>query len=290
MRFQAQLTDSAAADSADVDISPAALSALIASGERLTSSHALDDALPQPAALDLLIEVTHDLRSPLSSMLVLIENLRSGRLGPLNRQQETQLGLLYEATFEVSNLTQNALGLARRPAVSVPVPGVPFSMAEMWLGVRSLIAPMAQERGLMVRWAAPRADRRWGHADGLQKVLLNLVTNAIKCTPRGVVSVTAEEHSGDHVRFRVTDTGTGLSEPARSLIGELTAEGAVPGTRMGGSLGLAICAHLLRAMGSRLTIGLHEGPGTCLEFDLMLPVVQGSNPGSGPQDTDRALP
>lgn len=255
-----------------VDVSPAGLEPLIEAGERLVQSadgHAQDTS---PAALELLTEVVHDLRSPLSAMLVLLDQLRSGRAGPLTRQQESQLGLLYEATFEVSNLTRNALELARRSHTSLPdAPPVAFSVGGTWHAVRALLAPMVQERGLLLRWAGPRVDRRMGHPDVLQKVLLNLVTNALKFTTRGTISVMAEELEEERVLFRVRDTGSGLSEPARALIGEPPGPEQLPASTNGRTLGLAICTHALAGLNSRLELGHQEGPGTCLQFELLLP-------------------
>lgn len=222
-------------------------------------------------------------------MLVLIGQLRSGRAGPLARQQELQLGLLYEAAFEVNNLTRNALELARRsdtpPLGEVPIV---FSVTGAWHAVRALLAPIAQERGLVLRWSGPRTDLRIGHPEILQKVLLNLVTNALKFTTRGTISVTVEELEEARVRFRVSDTGSGLSEPARALIGEPPGREQLPLSRNGRTLGLAICMRALAGLNSRLELGHQEGPGTCLEFELLLPAVPGPRQRCDLADSNRA--
>ncbi len=257
----------------EVDVCPEAIQSIIGIGASILSPGEMDACVEASSALELLIEVTHDLRSPLGSMLVLIEHLRSGQSGPVTRQQEAQLGILYEAAFEAGNLTRNALEIARGHAwntMGLP-PAVPFSVAATWQSVRSLVAPIAQERSLTLRWAGPPVDQRVGHPEALQKVLLNLVTNALKYTARGVVSVTTQVEPADRVRFRVTDTGQGLSEPARRLIGDLPSPVALAATRTGNSLGLSICAQVLGAMGSALEVGRMTGPGTCLEFVLHLP-------------------
>lgn len=260
-----------------VDVSPAGLEPLIEAGRHLALSELSGktrELNAAPAALELLTEVVHDLRSPLSSMLVLIGQLQSGRAGPLTRQQELQLGILYEAAFEVNNLTRNALELARRSDVSPPaeVPMV-FSVTGTWHTVHALLAPIAQERGLVLRWSGPRTDLRMGHPEILQKVLLNLVTNALKFTIRGTISVTVEELDEARVRFRVSDTGTGLNEPARAMIGEPPGQEQLPFSRNGRTLGLAICRRALADLNSRLELGHQQGPGTCLEFELRLPAA-----------------
>lgn len=260
------------------DVSPAALAPYIAIGASLAFVPPANSGNEQDsAALGLLTEVTHDLRSPLSSMLVLIEQIRTGQSGPLTRQQQLQLGLLYEATLEISNLTQNALELVR-PSAGTTVASSheisqEFSIAQAWASVRALVAPIAQERGLTLRWAGPEHDIRRGQPELLQRVLLNLVTNALKFTSRGSISVTAQEVSAQRVRFRVRDTGSGLTEPARQLVGNLNSD--IPhNERPSRSLGLSMCASFLKTVGSRLELGANDGPGTCIEFELHLP--QGS--------------
>lgn len=265
------------------DVSPDALAPFIAFGASLAASHGLAAATElaesESAALGLLIEVTHDLRSPISSMMVLIEQLRSGQAGPLSRQQQSQLGLLYEATLEVSNLTQNALQLARRQlarnraALNEKPQAASFSVAELWQSVRALVAPIAQERGLTLRWSGPEADWRTGQPDAIQRILLNLVTNALKYTARGSISVTAHELDSGRVRFRVQDTGSGLSEAARALIGELPTSPSLTQASTTSNLGLAICATMLRSMGSKLELPDSGSSGTCVEFELDLPIA-----------------
>jgi signal transduction histidine kinase len=254
-----------------VDVSPEAIAALVAEG---ASALGLVSVQPQasPDALPLLVGITHDLRSPLSSMLVLIERLRAGHAGPLTPLQEKQLGLLYSAAFGMASLTNDALDFARGAAGDMGArPATAFSMRDMWSAVRGLVQPIAEEKHLLLRWSSVPHDRRLGHADVLQRVLLNLVTNALKFTSSGSVTVSAEELDPQTVRFMVTDTGEGLPATVRAQLRHAGLTGALPSITSSG-LGIAMCQQMLAAVGSRLEDhSVERASGTALAFVLSLP-------------------
>ena len=256
---------------AGVDVSPEAIAALVAEGASALGHVAIrPDASPN--ALPLLVGITHDLRSPLSSMLVLIERLRAGHAGPLTPLQERQLGLLYSAAFGMASLTSDALDFARGAARDMGArPATAFSMSEMWSAVRGLVQPIAEEKQLLLRWSSVPHDHRVGHVDVLHRVLLNLVTNALKFTSSGSVTVSAEELDAYTVRFVVSDTGEGLPMTVRAQLHRAGVSGALPSVSSSG-LGIAMCQQMLAAVGSRLEDRSAErAHGTALGFVLSLP-------------------
>lgn len=218
------------------------------------------DAAEPDQSLEFLVSVTHDLRSPLSAMLVLVERLRTGQAGPVTPQQEELLGMLYAAAFGASSLVRDALDLARGgTGVYTCGTPAPFSLAATWRAVRALVHPIAEERRLTLRWSGPASDVRVGHEATVQRVLLNLVTNALKYTERGAVTVTVTELAElGHVRFEVADSGTGLRAVEHPLS---------PST----GLGLVMCQHLLALCGSHLELVATGPTGTRLAFTLDIP-------------------
>ena len=259
-----------------VDVSPEAIAALVAAGAHALHdvSDVADSAVARPDALPLLVGITHDLRSPLSSMLVLIERLRAGHAGPVTPLQEKQLGLLYSAAFGVASLTNDALDIARGTARDVTcAPAAPFSVNAVWREVRALVQPIAEEKQLVLRWSGLAHDTRVGHAAALHRVLLNLVTNALKFTTSGSVTVCAEVLVNGQVQFRISDTGDGLPETVRAQLQRTgTAEGV--GYVSSTGLGLAMCQQMLGAMGSQLEDFTAEtGRGCSLGFTIDLPAA-----------------
>jgi signal transduction histidine kinase len=255
---------------AEVDVSPEAIAALVAEGASVLGHESIaTEALPD--ALPLLVGITHDLRSPLSSMLVLIERLRAGHAGPVTPLQEKQLGLLYSATFGVASLVNDVLDVARGTAREALAPApVQFSVADVWKSVRVLVQPIAEEKRLLLRWSGPQQDARVGHPAVLHRVLLNLVTNALKFTDSGSVTVSASDVGNDRVLFQVRDTGHGMPATVKAQFNAAppSRKGALPSS---GGLGIALCQQMLAPLNSALEfVEQRDAPGTCLAFTVEL--------------------
>src|SRR5262249_33502965 len=147
------------------------------------------DRLSGPDGMDLVVEVAHDLRSPLTSILFLSETLQRARSGPINAVQERQLGLIYSAAFGLSSMASDVIELARGGDRLVDLDPLPFSVADIFESVRDIVQPIAEEKGLQVALHFPELDFRVGYPVALSRVLLNLTTNALKFTSEGLVEV-----------------------------------------------------------------------------------------------------
>lgn len=235
------------------------------------------DRLSGPDGLELVVEVAHDLRSPLTSILFLAETLQRGRSGPVTPLQERQLGLIYSAAFGLSSVASDVIELARGGDRLVDMEPLPFSVRDILVSVRDIVQPIAEEKGLEVRLAAPENAIRVGHSVAISRVLLNLTTNALKFSDAGYVEVSATERDGAAVEFAVRDTGRGIPPEAMEMLFE-------PFRRRqkerdyafsGSGLGLSICRKLVEAMGSQMQVQTAPGEGTRFQFVLELPRVGG---------------
>jgi signal transduction histidine kinase len=245
--------------------------------ERLEAdwSHHFADRLSGPDGLELVVEVAHDLRSPLTSILFLAETLQRARSGPVNPVQERQLGLIYSAAFGLSSVASDVIELARGGDRLVDLDAIPFSVADILESVRDIVQPIAEEKGLTVRLATPQADFRVGHPVALSRVLLNLTTNALKFTAEGFVEVTGRETGDRAVEFAVRDTGRGIPPQSMATLYEPFRRRQNPGEYAfsGSGLGLSICRKLVEAMGSTLEVETAPGYGTRFHFALDLPLA-----------------
>jgi signal transduction histidine kinase len=231
------------------------------------------DRLSAPDGLELVVEVAHDLRSPLTSILFLAETLQRGRSGPVNSVQERQLGLIYSAAFGLSSVASDVIELARGGDRLVDLDPIPFSVTDILESVRDIVQPIAEEKNLTVRVTAPEADFRIGHPVALSRVLLNLTTNALKFTAEGSVEVTAVARNSRCIEFSVRDTGRGIPPQSMATLFEPFRRRQKPGeyTFSGSGLGLSICRKLVEAMGSVLQVETASGYGTRFYFALDLP-------------------
>ncbi len=229
-----------------------------------------------PDALELVVEVAHDMRSPLTSILFLVETLRrTVGAQSATQVQERQLGLVYSAAFGLSSMTNDVIELARGGDRLVDAAPHPFSLSETMHGVSDIVRPIAEEKGLALRIISPDAAQRLGQGVALTRVLLNLTTNALKFTNEGFVEIAARPRGHGRVQFSVRDTGRGMTPQVVQTLFEAFRRRERPGEYFFSSagLGLTICRKLVQKMGGELTVETAPGVGTSFSFTLSLPVV-----------------
>jgi signal transduction histidine kinase len=237
------------------------------------AAHRFAARLSGPDAQQLVVEMAHDMRSPLGSILILTERLRLGAGGDVPPLQRRQLGLIYSAAFGLSSLAGDVIELARGGTTLMDQQPIPFSVSDVLQSIGDILRPMAEEKRLDLAWTAPLADLRSGHPSALNRVLLNLATNAIKFTNAGAVRIECKELDKVRVEFSVTDTGRGIPSHVMTHLFEAFRQRQMPGDYAFSSagLGLSICQKLVRAMGSDLNVETELERGTRFHFTVDLP-------------------
>jgi len=230
--------------------------------------------LTGPDALQLLIEVVHDMRSPLNAILLLAEQLRSGRSGPLVDIQVRQMDLVHSAAFGLTTLADDVIELAHGGNRLVDERPMPFSLSSVLKVVGDLVQPLATEKRIALHATGPEADVRVGHRVAVGRVLLNLTTNAVKFTEQGSVTITCEPRSRTKLEFSVADTGRGIPADALPTLFDPFRQRANRSEYAFSSagLGLSICQQLVQAMGGELKVETELGKGTRFSFVLDLPI------------------
>jgi two-component system, sensor histidine kinase len=221
-------------------------------------------------ASNAVLEIAHDMRSPLSAILFLVETLRGGQSGPVTPVQERQLGLVYGAALGLSGLANDIME-ATRGNLLTDAEAKPFSLAATIQDVSTIVAPVAEEKKLDLTETYPKTDVRIGHANALHRVLLNLTNNALKYTNRGSVSVGATDLDGNRVEFWVEDTGRGIPDHVIAMLFTEFRPGASGMRFSSAGLGLVICRSLLAKMNSTLRVDTAHEQGTRFSFILELP-------------------
>lgn len=235
-----------------------------------SSAQELGSPLAGSDGLELLVDVVHDLRSPLTSILFLAETLQRGQSGDVNELQHRQLGLMYSAALGLSGLVSDAIEMARGGDELADHWLTPFSVAELLGSVRDIVHPMAEEKGIAVRLVAPACDHRLGHPVALSRALLNLTTNALKFTEHGFVELVCQPKSITRVEFSVRDSGPGINPDTLAGLFQpfRRTRGSSGYCFSGTGLGLAICRKVIEAMGSTLRVETRAGWGTRFFFEL----------------------
>src|SRR3989441_2010393 len=210
-----------AADAMELGLLAAAVERLVVDGAIERMREAIEPGRAQdvtaqlsgPDGLELLVQIAHDLRSPLTSILFLAETLQRGQSGSVTELQRRQLGLIYGAALGLSSVASDVIELARGGDQLVEKESEPFSVTGVLDSVRDIVWPIAEEKRLTMRVLPPPTDQRLGHPIALGRVLLNLTTNALKFTDEGYVEIVTRETAPTGVEFAVRDSGKGI-DPA----------------------------------------------------------------------------
>ena len=219
--------------------------------------------------------MSHDLRTPLTGVMGHAALLAGGAFGSVTPEQVESLARIKEASQDLLRMINDILGFAQVQAGTVSVSVEQISVRSAVERAERLIRPRVAEKGLLLetedvaRGATVIADR-----DRLQQIVLNLLTNAIKFTPRGGrISVRTEEESG-RVHIRVADTGPGIEAAQLETIFEpfvQLAQHTTEESERGVGLGLAISRDLARAMDGDVSATSVPGEGSV--FTLTLPAA-----------------
>ena len=220
----------------------------------------------------MLEDVSHDLRSPLNSILFLADALRGERSGPLNDVQARQVGILYTAAVTLVGLVNDLIDFARLDSRErIRVAAVSFSVESVLRDVEGLLGPIVALRGVSLGFEIRTEGLRTGDPQLLSRVLLNLISNAVQAVDQGGrVSASVDEMERGELRIEISDDRAETDETRlRSLI-ESAEEGRLPGETRGWThgLGLTICARLVKAAGGRLKVARRRAEGTVFIVEL----------------------
>ena len=216
---------------------------------------------------------THDLRSPLTVISGVISFFSSGRLGELTPEQQNMVSMMERNTQNLIELVNDLLDSAKIESGSLKLELVEVGAAPLAREVYESMRPLAEEKGVELELGVSddlpplRADRQ-----KLRRVVVNLVSNALKFTPRGGrVTVRAAPDGGSGaLRFSVTDNGVGI--PAEDLphLFDKFAQGSsrAPRREKGTGLGLYITRQLVDLHGGQLEVESQEGAGSTFTFTI----------------------
>lgn len=249
----------------------AALEEVVRRSEQ-TSTGRFVSRLAGAESVNAVVEIAHDIRSPLSSILFLVDTIRRGQSGKVSPIQERQLGLVYGAALGLSTLSSDLIDAVRGERLVDGRP-VPFSVTETILGVCAIVQPISEEKALPVEVTFPNTDGRLGYPSAISRVLLNLTTNALRYTDTGSVTIGCVETGEQSMEFSVKDTGRGIPDNVVAMLFDGFRPGSVGMRFSSAGLGLAICRTLLEAMGSSLNVKTSPEEGTRFSFQIDLPVV-----------------
>lgn len=226
-----------------------------------------------------LMNMTHELRTPLNAIIGFAELLAQGVGGSLPSQQCEYVRRMLESAQHLLALVDDVLDLSKVEAGRMELRREPTTVASLIDVVRGVLLPLAEREGVALEVSLP-PELPALDVDPVRatQILMNLMSNAIKFTPRGG-RVRVEAHvAGDFVEISVADTGIGIaSEDLPRLFREFERVSArVDGVhRAGTGLGLALSKRLIELHGGTVHVQSERGRGSVFTFTLPKAAVTG---------------
>jgi PAS domain S-box-containing protein len=221
---------------------------------------------------DFVSTVSHELRTPLTSIVGYLELLTEGDAGPLAPQQERMLAVVERNSRRLLALIEDLLTLSRVESGSFKLGRQLVDIGPLVEGAEAAILPALRAKGIHFDVSVdPDVGCVMGDAAQLERVLLNLLSNAAKFTDEGGSIAVRAEGRGGTVRLTVSDTGMGIPAEEQAKLftrffrSSLAHEHAIQGT----GLGLAIVKTIVEQHAG--TVDLDSTPGQGTTFTIVLP-------------------
>ncbi|MDI6843087.1 MAG: ATP-binding protein [Anaerosomatales bacterium] len=224
----------------------------------------------------LLANVSHELRTPLNAVIGFADVLANGLAGPLAEEQAKQVAMIREAGRQLLELVEALLEAQWLESSEAIVEARPVDVADLVRSAVQMLDPLARTKGLALHAEIPETLEAVTDGRLIRQVLRNLISNAVKFTHEGGVTVRLLD-AGDRFRIVVADTGVGIPKEALPRIFDAFVQ--VPGSRgekpEGTGLGLAICKQIADALGGSIVVESEPGSGSTFTVELPKEPVSG---------------
>jgi signal transduction histidine kinase len=225
------------------------------------------------AKSDLLANMSHELRTPLNAIIGFAYTIKEQLFGPLGHEKYTEyINDIHDSGHQLLDLVNDILDISAIEADEIELQEDSFDLTNVIEASLRLTSPLAETGNVSLSNAGSsnlpriRADER-----RVKQILLNLLTNAVKFTPRGgKVTIKAELDGGGSLKIAIADTGIGMGKEEMSNATKLFGqeEGAFVRTQAGTGIGLPLTKSLVKLHGGDLSIDSTVGVGTTVTVRL----------------------
>jgi signal transduction histidine kinase/DNA-binding response OmpR family regulator len=229
---------------------------------------------------EFLATMSHEIRTPLNGIVPMLDLLMHAQLAPDHGEL---VRTAYTSSQQMLRIVDDILDYSKLEADKLQLENTVFNLRELLEGVIQLMERPAQSKGLRLSLQVDPSVRLSVRGDPvrLRQVLSNLISNAVKFTERGSVTIavrrigeTAAQHQ---LRFEVRDTGIGIPAASQSRLFQAFSQADASTTRLygGTGLGLAISKRIVDLMGGRIAVESEHGHGAMFWFEIPLLKAQG---------------
>ncbi len=230
-------------------------------------------ATSRAARQELITNVSHDLRAPLASLRGYLETLllKESVLPPDERHTYVEVAVRQAGYMD--RLIGELFALATLEELDRPLTAEPFQIAELVQDVVQKFEPIANDKGITLRGLfLPDAPMLYGDISLIERLLDNLLDNALRHTPSEGQVVVKVTMSSENLVLEVSDTGTGISSRQLDTIFERPRRGDTSRMGAGGAgLGLAIAKRIVELHHGNISVRSDEGIGTSFRIEFARP-------------------
>jgi len=218
--------------------------------------------------------MSHEFRTPLGSILSIARLLEDGMDGELNGEQAKQVRFISAAAVELRDMVDDLLDLAKIEAGRITISPAWFDLMDLFSALRGMFRPLVEGAGTvdLVFEDPPALPMLYTDDKKLSQILRNFISNALKFTQHGQVTVSARVVDERLIRFSVRDTGIGIPEHMLGALFEDFVQVDTPLQKRlrGTGLGLALCRRFAELLGG--SVGVESVVGQGSEFHVLLPI------------------
>lgn len=221
---------------------------------------------------ELLAVISHDLRTPLNSIIGYTQLLEMGIPEPLAESSRERVQRIHQSAGHLLYLIDELLAFARVEGKHEEIERRPVDARRIVREVGELMEPLAHQKQLELHIDVPEYEVIVEtDADKLRQVLVNLVGNAVKYTPTGEIRVTVDASAADQLALHVSDTGIGIAPEHLPHIFEPFWQVDRSQRTLGGGtgLGLSVVQRVVELLGGKISV--ESTPGTGSTFTINLP-------------------
>jgi len=220
---------------------------------------------------DFLASMSHELRTPLNSIIGFADILLQGIDGPLSDNAITDITAIHNSGKHLLALINDILDLSKIEAGRMELMRSALSIEDIFRDVAASVSSLLTEKPIELRQQVePNLPPVWADSLRLTQVIINLVSNAIKFTDEGSVTMGAERHGDKFLHLYVQDTGIGIPQDKFDLVFEHFRQIDSRNNRkyQGTGMGLAIARQLVQLHGGEMWLESEVGKGSTFHFTI----------------------
>ena len=232
---------------------------------------------------EFLATMSHEIRTPLNGIVPMLDLLMHSRMPP---DQMELVRTAFTSSHQMLRIVDDILDYSKLEADKLELETTGFNLREVLESIITMMERPAEAKGLRLLLNIEQGVRLPVRGDPvrLRQVVSNLISNAVKFTERGSVTLNVKrlrESAAQHqLRFEVRDTGIGIGQDAQERLFQAFSQADASTTRLygGTGLGLAICQRIVTLMGGSIGVESEPGQGSTFWFEIPLLKVQGDMP------------